>query len=69
MICARQQQLMDEAQSCLVRIADLARAEAEALTNGTENIAMEIDRQIEHAIGEKERAIGALREHRKEHGC
>jgi hypothetical protein len=30
---------------------------------------MEIDRQIETALGEKQRALGALKEHRREHGC
>jgi hypothetical protein len=30
---------------------------------------MEIDKQIEHAVGAKERALGALRAHRADHGC
>jgi hypothetical protein len=30
---------------------------------------MMIDKQIENAIGEKERAMGALRHHRAEHRC
>jgi hypothetical protein len=30
---------------------------------------MAIDKEIENTLGEKERALGALREHQREHGC
>jgi hypothetical protein len=30
---------------------------------------MQLDRELELAIGEKERLFGALRQHREEHGC
>jgi len=41
----------------------------EALKSRHHNLWKEIDQQIELTIGEKERCIGALNEHRKEHGC
>ena len=69
MICPKQQELMAVVQDILTHLAELARAEAEAVQYKTENTWMEIDRQIERAIGQKERAIGALRQHMQEHGC
>ncbi len=69
MFCIKQQELIAEVESILEKIARLARSEADAIRGSAENAWMEVDKQIELAIGEKERAIGALREHRKEHGC
>ena len=67
--CRRQQELIDCVQQHLIRIADLSRATAEALQNGNDNLALELDQETEHELGKKERALGALREHRHEHGC
>jgi|SRR6185437_16903119 len=69
MPCLRQQELMEEVRRRLARLAELAHAEAEALKSRHHNLWKEIDQQIELTIGEKERCIGALNEHRKEHGC
>ena len=69
MHCIKQQDLIADVERILDKIAKLARMEADSLRTQTENTWYEIDKQIELAIGEKERAIGALREHRKEHGC
>jgi len=67
--CLRQQELMEEVRRRLAHLAELAHAESEALKNHHHNLWKEIDQQIELTIGEKERCIGALNEHRKEHGC
>jgi hypothetical protein len=67
--CRRQQELIDEVQVHLIRIAELSRATGEALANGNENLALEFDRQAEKELGMKERAMGALHEHRTAHGC
>ena len=67
--CPRQQEIMEELQEHLMRLAALAREEAEAVRTGSENLWMAIDKQIESELGEKERALGALKEHRREHGC
>ena len=67
--CAEQQRLIDEVQGHLIRIAELSRATAEALASRNENMTAVLDRQVETALGEKERALGALRQHRKDHGC
>ena len=67
--CYRQQTLIDEAQRHLIRISELTRAIADALANGNENVAAELDKQVDLELGLKERAMGALHEHRREHGC
>ena len=67
--CLEQQRLMEIVQQHLIRIADLSRATADAVGHRNENLVRELDRQIEREIGAKERALGALRQHREEHGC
>ena len=67
--CPQQQDLMVEVQTHLLRIADLSRATAEAVANRNENLTRELDKLVEMEIGAKERALGALRQHRRDHGC
>ena len=67
--CARQQELNEEVQRHLKRIAELAHAEVDALQDRHTNLWLKLDKEIELEIGEKERCIGALNEHRREHGC
>jgi hypothetical protein len=67
--CPSQQKLMAEVQDHLMQISQLTRAVAEALANGNENFAAELDKQVDLELGKKERAMGALHQHRKEHGC
>jgi hypothetical protein len=67
--CIKKQELLAAVEAQLEIIAELARAEVVAIKGDTDNAWAEIDNQIELAIGKKERAIGGLREHRKEHGC
>jgi len=68
-MCPQQQRLIDEVQRHLLRIAELSRATAEAVAHRNENLVRELDKQVELAMGEKERALGALRQHRDDHGC
>jgi hypothetical protein len=67
--CQRQQELMKKVQDHLIRISDLTRSIAQALANGNENLAAELDKQVDLELGAKERGMGALHEHRREHGC
>jgi hypothetical protein len=67
--CLGQQELIEEVQRHLIRISELSRATAEALAAGSEGLALEIDKEVELELGMKERAMGALHQHRKEHGC
>jgi hypothetical protein len=67
--CLRQQKLLAAVQQHLTRLSALTSAAAEALVNGNENEAKKMDKQAEQELGAKERAMGALRRHRHEHGC
>ena len=65
----RQRELIEDIQRHLMRMSELTRATAEALANGSEGLAAELDKEVEVELGAKERAMGALHQHRKEHGC
>ena len=56
-------------QGHLLRLSELARKEAGLIGARDEGEWMAVDREIELDLGEKERSLGALREHQKEHGC
>ncbi len=66
--CPRRQELIEVVQRYLIRLAQLAHEEAEILAQDDPRW-KEVDQNIEKQMGEKERALGALREHRAEHGC
>ena len=67
--CAHQQELIEVVRKHLARIAELSRETAEALAARDVGRAMEIDKKIELELGAKERGMGALHEHKREHGC
>ena len=67
--CLEQQRLIERVQAHLIRIAELSRATSDALANRNENMARAFDKEVETELGANERALGALRQHRKEHGC
>jgi hypothetical protein len=52
-----------------MRLSELARQEAEAVKNRNDETWLAIDKEIENELGRKERALGALKEHQREHGC
>jgi len=67
--CPKQEELTKETQMHLIRLSELARLESEAIASRNENLIIALDQDIENTLGLKERALGALHEHRKEHGC
>jgi hypothetical protein len=67
--CLEQQKLIETVQSHLEQLSVLSRAAKYALGDRNEGLAAQIDQQIEEELGRKERAMGALRQHRTEHGC
>ena len=67
--CLRQQELIEDVQRHLMRISELTRTIAEALANGNEHFAAELDKEVDLELGRKERGMGALHQHRKEHCC
>jgi hypothetical protein len=67
--CSRQEELVAETQRHLVRLAELAKQEAEAIASRDEALILALDQDIENTLGLKERALGALHEHRNTHNC
>ena len=67
--CILQQELIEEARRHLIRLSELARREAAAIAANDTGLILAIDKEIEIALGEKERCLGALRQHQTEHGC
>jgi len=68
-LCQMKIALMSAAQKALTDLAELMHRQREAIASESENTLLAIDREIEVRLGEKERAMGALQQHRKEHGC
>jgi hypothetical protein len=68
-VCTEATKLLNEIISELSRIVDLSRSQADARRAEKRDLATELDRQLEEALGKKERAIGAWQQHVKEHGC
>ena len=53
-------------------ISDMMRCTDKILTaleKGDTTELLPLDKHLEAAFGDKERAFGALRQHRKDHGC
>ena len=69
MTCATQDELSERAMAVLEDLFSLVHRQIEVLKNSDNKIAHSLDENIELLIGEKERAFGALRQHRDEHGC
>ncbi len=57
------------AQHHLLELAELARKEADVVESGDQQRILELDKNIEDALGRKERALGAINQHRADHGC
>lgn len=68
--CEKHEDLLVRAQSILQKIHDIT--EGQKTLVGSEGVSSEFirfDKEVELLMGEKERAVGALREHDEEHGC
>lgn len=67
--CAVQKELIENIDHVLARIVQLTTRQRELFQLPERQISMEVDRDLENTVGEKERLFGALRQHRSEHGC
>ena len=67
--CAEHDRLFKEAHEHLMKLNLLTGRQLEVFDSGDNDAFMKIDREVELALGEKERRIGALRQHDEEHGC
>jgi hypothetical protein len=67
-ICPECERLQTEVQTALEGLTLLTSAQLAAFRANDQETFMRLDRELENAVGLKERTIGALRQHRKEHG-
>jgi hypothetical protein len=67
--CVVREQLENFVQGHLQQLAALAIEEVALVKTGDTKLILHIEKRIENEIGAKERALGALNEHRNEHGC
>jgi hypothetical protein len=67
--CLQQQELIEAVRIHLLRISELTRDVAAALAAKDEDLATKLDKEVDLELGLKERAMGALHQHRKEHCC
>ena len=67
--CPEYQQLQKEVSEALSKIAELTTAQLQAFRLNDQVSFSRLDKELENAMGRKERTIGAARQHAKEHGC
>jgi len=67
--CPEYMRLERAVREVLLSLANLATMQAEMFHSGNDAEFVRLDKQLELLVGEKERAIGALRQHAKDHQC
>jgi hypothetical protein len=67
--CAEYKQLQKEVETHLTKITELTTSQLRAFQLNDQITFARLDKELENAMGEKERRIGAARQHAKEHGC
>lgn len=66
--CERCAELFNQVAGVLDELISLTTAQSEAFKAGDMVRFARLDKELENTVGSKERCIGALREHRREHG-
>ena len=67
--CAHKAALHENVERILDFLVRLIERERDAIRGDNLGALIPIEEEVERALGEKERAIGALEQHIKEHGC
>jgi len=68
--CPERDKLKADASRALQDIVGFAKRLLPAINSEDDPASLTpLDKDLENAVGEKERAFGALAQHRKEHGC
>jgi len=67
--CTERDKLKAEAAHALQDIIEFADRLLKALSADKPSSLTPLDKDLENAVGAKERAFGALAQHRKDHGC
>jgi hypothetical protein len=69
MACDEYSRLQQEVQEALETLTRLTGEQLSAFKSQDYPSFMRLDKELELTVGSKERLIGALRQHTKEHGC
>ena len=67
--CPEYANLQHELQLTLQTLSDLTKAMLDAFRGNDRNAFARLDKELETTVGRKERVIGALRQHIKDHKC
>jgi hypothetical protein len=67
--CVEYTRLEAEVEDCLKKLRDLTTLQLEVFRSRNYPSFARLDRELELAVGTKERAIGGLHQHAKEHKC
>ena len=65
--CEECLRLESEVTAALEHLAQITTAQLDAFRAKDTSVVVRLDKELEHAVGRKERAIGAQREHAREH--
>jgi len=67
--CAEHDRLRSDVENVLVNLAQVTMLLLELFRADDSEKYLHLDKELELTFGEKERAVGALRQHIKEHKC
>ena len=67
--CAQYDELAANVRNAMTEIVRLTTVQLEAFQRGDWAEMMRADKELENAVGRKERSIGAFQEHKQTHGC
>jgi hypothetical protein len=67
--CAEYARLAVRVGEVLERLTNLTQAQLSAFRANDHGTLMRLDKELENTVGEKERRIGAMRQHASEHKC
>lgn len=66
--CEECSRLDSDIDAVLNQLVELTSAQLDAFRAKNHTVVTRLDRELEHAVGRKERAFGAQREHARQHG-
>ena len=67
--CEVHNRIAGEAHAVLSKLHEITAKQLSAFESGDRQRFIDFDKELETTVGEKERIIGALRQHDQEHGC
>ena len=67
--CQEYASLQHELQLTLQALSDLTKSMLDAFRANDRNVFARLDKELETTVGRKERVVGALRQHIKDHQC